>query len=58
MPKVTIEAELSVEHLRAYESEAARRGVRVETLIEQTVNALLVELERDEEDGECPMISS
>ncbi len=58
MPKVKIEAELSADHLRAYQSEAARRGVKVETLIEQTVNALLVELEREESDGECPMIPS
>jgi predicted HicB family RNase H-like nuclease len=58
MPKVRIEAELSAEHLRAYESEAARQGVSVECLVEQTVNALLEELEREERDGQCPMVPS
>ena len=58
MPKVRIQAEVSAEHLRAYQDEAARRGVKVEALVEQTVNALLEELERDEQDGQCPMIPS
>jgi hypothetical protein len=56
MPRVRIEAELSEEHLRAYEAEAARQGVPVERLVEQTVNVLLRELERDELDGQCPMM--
>ncbi len=50
MPKVRIVAELSEEFFRAYEGEARRRGVNVETLVEQTVNTLLKELEREEED--------
>jgi hypothetical protein len=58
MPRIRIEAELSEEHLRAYEGEAQRQGVRVETLIEQTVNALLQELEAEERDGDCPMVPS
>ncbi len=58
MPKVRIEAELSEEHLRAYEHEAARQGVKVERLVEQTVNVLLKELESDERDGQCPMMPS
>jgi hypothetical protein len=58
MPKVRIEAELSEEHLRAYQSEAARQGVTVERLVEQTVNVLLRELESEERDGQCPMVPS
>ncbi len=58
MPKVHIEAELSEEHLRAYEHEAERQGVKVERLVEQTVNVLLKELESDERDGQCPMMPS
>jgi hypothetical protein len=56
MPKIRIEAELSEEHLRAYQGEAQRRGVPVERLVEQTVNLLLQELEREESDGGCPMM--
>ncbi len=58
MPKVRIEAELSEEHLRAYASEAKRQGVKVERLVEQTVNVLLKELENEERDGQCPMMPS
>lgn len=56
MPKIHIEAELSEENLRAYEGEARRQGVPVETLVQQTVNVLLRELEQEERDGGCPMI--
>ena len=55
MPKIRIEAEISNEHLRAYEDEARREGVSVETLVEKTVNVLLQELEQEENDGDCPM---
>jgi hypothetical protein len=58
MPKIRIEAELSEEHLRAYQGEAQRQGVPVERLVEQTVNVLLQELEREESDGGCPMMPS
>lgn len=58
MPKIRIEAELSEENLRAYQGEARRQGVPVETLVQQTVNVLLKELEQEERDGECPMIPS
>jgi len=47
MPKVTVCTELSEAHYRALESEAKRRGVAVETLVEQMVNALVSELEDD-----------
>ncbi|MHB8838751.1 MAG: hypothetical protein ACYC7F_07335 [Gemmatimonadaceae bacterium] len=55
MPKIRIEAEITEAHLRAYQEEARRQGVSVETLVEQTVNVLLRELEQEEEDGGCPM---
>jgi hypothetical protein len=55
MPKIRIEAEISEEHLRAYEGEAKRQGVPVEKLVEKTVNVLLEELEQEEKDGGCPM---
>jgi len=50
MPKVHITAELSENFYRAYEGEAKRQGVKLERLVEQTVNTLLRELEREEED--------
>jgi low affinity Fe/Cu permease len=55
MPKIRIDAEISEEHLRAYEGEAKRQGVTVEQLVEKTVNVLLEELEQEEKDGGCPM---
>ena len=51
MPKVQIRVELSEEHLRQLNDAAKRRGVPVETLVEQTVNRLVAESERDERDG-------
>lgn len=45
MAKVTVCAEVSEEHYRALEDEARRRGVAVETLVEQIVNGLMRELE-------------
>lgn len=50
VPRVRVWAEVSERHLHAYESEARRRGVSVENLVQQTVNNLLRELERDEEE--------
>jgi hypothetical protein len=51
MQRVQVWAELSDETHHAYESEARRRGVTLETLVEQTVNCLLQELEREENEG-------
>lgn len=51
MTKVQIWVELSDDVFTAYEREAQRREVPVETLVEQTVNVLLEELERDEKEG-------
>ena len=58
MPKIRIDAEISEEHLRAYEGEAQRQGVPVAKLVENTVNVLLQELEQEEKDGGCPMMPS
>ena len=52
MPKVTVCARVSQEHFHALQEEAARRGVKVEALVEQTVNALIQELEDESEFGE------
>ena len=51
MPKVQVWADLSEETFSAYLDEARRRGVKVETLVEQTVNALLQEMEHEREEG-------
>ena len=51
MTKVRIWAELSDERLRDYQSEAERQGVEVESLIEQTVSALLREMEEEQRQG-------
>lgn len=51
MPKVTVCAQVSEEHYRALVGEARRRGVAVETLVEQTVNALIRELEDETGSG-------
>jgi hypothetical protein len=54
MRKVRVWAEVSDSHFLAYEGEAARQGVPVEDLIQRTVNCLLRELEREEEEDRCP----
>lgn len=54
MRRVQVWAELSDQHFLAYEAEARRQGVRIEELVEQTVNCLLKELEQDEEDCTGP----
>ena len=51
MRKVRVWAALSDEAYHSYEGEARRRGVEVETLVEQTVNCLLQELEQEENEG-------
>ncbi len=50
MPEVPIRAQVSEEFLHRYEGEARRQGVKVEALVEKTVNTLLQELEREEEE--------
>jgi hypothetical protein len=51
MPKVTLHVDIDPEHYEAYRSEARRRGVTVESLIEQTVEGMLGELQREELEG-------
>lgn len=51
MHRLHVWAELSDEKYEALEHEAARRGVQVETLVQQTVNGLLQELEEEEKEG-------
>lgn len=47
MPKLTIEVELSERLYRAYECEAARRGDKLERLVERLVNELIRDMERE-----------
>lgn len=59
MPKVTVCVELDPGRFRAFESEARRRGVSVESLLQQTVEGMLNELEREETEGtDHPIIPS
>jgi hypothetical protein len=56
---VQVWAELSDQAYHAYEGEARRRGVELTTLVEQTVNCLLQELEREENEGtDIPIVPS
>lgn len=55
MRKVQVTAELSEDFYRAVEAEARRQGVAVERLVEQTVNTLLRDLQREEEDHPITM---
>jgi hypothetical protein len=51
MQKVRIWADLDDEVYRAYEGEARRRGVTVESIVEQVVNNLLRRSEREGQEG-------
>jgi hypothetical protein len=51
VPRVRVCVDLPEEHYRAFEAEARRRGVTVEALVEQTVQGLIEELEREESEG-------
>jgi len=51
MTKVEICIELAQEVYLGFQREAERRGVTVESLVEKTVNGLLEELQREEEEG-------
>jgi hypothetical protein len=51
MHKLRVWAELSDDTYLAYENEAARQGVKVQKLVQQTVNTLLHELEDEEKGG-------
>ncbi|NIQ57294.1 MAG: hypothetical protein GWN71_29045 [Gammaproteobacteria bacterium] len=58
MPEINVKARISEKHFRAYQAEARRQGVPVETLVEQTVNCLMAELEREEEDCREAVVGS
>jgi len=58
MRKVRVWAEVSDSHFLAYECEATRQEVPVEDLIQQTVNCLLREFERDEEEDRCEELTT
>ena len=58
MPSVRVNVELSEEHYRDFEQEAKRRGVTIESLVEQMTQALVLELEKEERDGTDHPIST
>jgi hypothetical protein len=51
MTTVRICVEIPEEHYRAYQDEAVRRGVTVEDLVQQMVQGLVEELDREEREG-------
>lgn len=53
MHMVRVWAELSDDMFEAYEAEARRQGVPIESLIQHTVNCLIKELDAEEHEGPC-----
>jgi len=53
MHMIRVWAELSDDMFEAYEAEAQRQGVTIESLIQQTVNCLIKELDAEEHEGPC-----
>lgn len=51
MTRVQICVDVPEDHFRAYEDQAKRQGVSVESLVRQTLQCLLEEAEREEEEG-------
>lgn len=51
MTKVQICVDVSEDHYRAYEDQAQRQGVTVESLVRHTLQCLLEDAEREEEEG-------
>jgi hypothetical protein len=51
MPKVSVEVELTEEHYRSFVAEAERRGVTVQSLVQQMTQELVRELEQEEREG-------
>jgi hypothetical protein len=51
MHKVRVCVELSDEHFRSFKHEAERRGVSVESLVQQMAQELVRELEQEEREG-------
>lgn len=58
MPSVRVNVNLSEEHYRDFEAEAKRRGVPIESLVEQMTQALVRELEDEEREGTDHPITS
>ena len=59
MRTVRVCVEIPEDRYRAYEGEAERRGTTVECLVEQVVDGLLKELDREEREGtDHPIIPS
>jgi hypothetical protein len=58
MHRIRVWAELSDEKFHDFEGEARRQGVRIEELVERTVNCLLRELERDEREDTSFIVPS
>jgi len=57
--RVRICVDLPEDHYRAVKGEAERRGVEVEELVQQMMQNLLQELEREENEGaDTPVIPS
>ncbi|RLE29083.1 MAG: hypothetical protein DRJ61_15240 [Acidobacteria bacterium] len=51
MTRVQLCIDVPEKHYRAYANQAERQGVTVESLVEQTLQVLLEEAERAEEEG-------
>jgi hypothetical protein len=51
MPRVQVWAELSDDMFEALRAEARRQGVALESLVEQTINCLIRELDAEEHEG-------
>lgn len=59
MSKVHICLDLTEASLRSFEAEARREGVTLQSLLERTVNGLIRDMEREEEEGtDHPIIAS
>lgn len=51
MHEVTITLQMPDDHYRAFVAEAMRRGTRVETLVQEMMQNLLTNLEREEKEN-------
>jgi hypothetical protein len=58
MPEVRVSLELTDEHYRDFVNEAKRRGVSVESLVQQMAQQLVLELELEEREGTDHLIST
>jgi hypothetical protein len=58
MREVRVNVRLSDEHYRGFQDEASRRGVSVESLVQQMAQQLVVELEREQREGTDHPISA